>query len=270
MKKILMLILMCSTVYAAEQVRVMDRTGREVNPGASNRWPVSHLNANTAGVKMLLTTPGNTASHYVTGFVMTGGAAADGFYFLRQNCILLDSASDNISLADHSTDYDWGTKAANGDFSAEFWINLEATSAAVPSLMKRGDETNNGWLIELTSDSFVKFTAHDGSNGQNLTATTAIDDGEWHYIVCVVDRSSSTGMQIYVDGIADATAVDPTSITDTIDGGTTIVMTGVNSEVFYISVIGIYTGTASGVLTASTILTRFIEKVVILIRLSPH
>lgn len=258
MKKVFLILLLCSFVQAAEQVRIIDNTGREVNPGASDRWPVSHLNAGTAGVKMLLTAPGNTKSHYVTGYIMTGGAATNGFYLLRQNCVLLDSASANITLATHATDYDWGTFAANGDFSAEFWINLEATTVAVPSLMKRGNESADGWLIELTSDSFVKFTFHDGANSAiTLTATTAIDDGEWHYIVCVVDRSSTSGMQIYVDGIADATAVDPTGNTADVDGGTTIVMTGVSSEIFYISVIGIYTGTANGVLTASTILTRY-------------
>ncbi len=258
MKKIIliMILVLFSVVHAADPVILIDKTGKEVDPGASNRWPVTHLNAGTAGVKMLLSAPGNTKSHYITGFIMSGGADANGFHFLRQNCILFDAAADTLSMADDAG-YDWGTKGANGDFTAEFWINLEATAAAVPSLMKRGDETNNGWLIELTAASLVKFTAHDGSNGQNLTATTAIDDGEWHFIVCAVDRSSATGMQIYVDGEADATAVDPTSIINTIDGGTTIVMTGVNSETFYISTVGIYTGTASGVLLATTILSNY-------------
>ena len=89
MKKLIILVvvtLVAATLYAADQVRVMDKTGHEVNPGASNRWPVSHLNAGTAGVKMLLSAPGNTRCHYVTGFVMTDGADADGFYFLRQLC----------------------------------------------------------------------------------------------------------------------------------------------------------------------------------------
>lgn len=257
MKKylIIFLILLCAVAYAADQVILVDKTGKEVDPGASNRWPVVHLNAGTAGVKMLLSAPGNTKSHYITGFIMTGGADADGFHFLRQNCLRFTAANNTLSLAD-SASYDWGTLAAVGDFRAEFWMNLEATTAAVPSLMKRGDETNNGWLIELTTASLVKFTMHDGANGATITATTAIDDGEWHFISVVCDRSSTTGLQIYVDGAADATAVDPTAVTLTIDGGTTIVMTGVASEVFYISAVGIYIGSTTP-LTAANILASY-------------
>lgn len=257
MKKIFMFLAMCSVVMAANQVRVIDNTGLEVNPGMDNRWPVSHLNGNTEGVKMLLTAPGNTRSHFVTGFIMSGGAAQDGFYLLRQNALLFDSVSDTLSMADDGTDFDWGTKAANGDFTAEFWIRLEATTAAVPSLMKRGNESSDGWLIELTTDSFVKFTAHDSSDSATITATTAIDDGEWHHIIVQVDRSETDGMQIYLDGETDATAVDPTSMALTLDGGTTIVMTGVNNETIYISTVGLYIGSTSGALSATTIRSRY-------------
>lgn len=258
MKKLIILLVLCGIVQAADQVRVMDKTGQEVNPGASNRWPVSHLNANTAGVKMLLSAPGNTRSHFVTGFVMTGGAAADGFYFLRQNCVLFDAAADTLSMAAHGTDFDWGTAAANGDFTAEFWINLEATTAAFPSLMKRGDPASDGWLIELTAASLVKFSFHDGTGSTiTITGSTAIDDGEWHYVICQVDRDSTTGMQVYIDGEADATAVDPTGNAQTVAGGTTVVITGVNSETMYISTVGLYIGSTSGALSAVTIRNRY-------------
>jgi hypothetical protein len=259
MKKIILitvLALLVSVVYAADPVILIDKTGKEVNPGASNRWPVVHLNAATAGVKMLLSAPGNTKSHYVTGFIMSGGADADGFHFLRQNCVVFDAAADTLTMADDGTDFDWGTQAADGDFSAEFWINYEATAAAAPSLMKRGNEASDGWLIELTAASLVKFTAHDSSDTATITATTAIDDGEWHHIVVSVDRDSTTGMQIYVDGQADATAVDPTDMALTLDGGTTIVMTGVNNETFYISTAGIYIG-SDAFLSASEVTTRY-------------
>ncbi len=229
MKKWIILILMCIVVKAADRVNVIDKTGRHVNPGATNRWPVSHLNANTAGVKMLRSAPGNTRSHYVTGFIMTGGAAGDGFHFLRQNALLLNRNEEALSMADHSTDFDWGTSAADGDFTAEFWINLTATTTAVPSLMLRGDESSDGWLIELTTASLVKFSFHDGTGSTIIvTGETAIDDGDWHHILVQVDRDSTTGMQIYVDGETDGDANDPTGNSADVNGGSTIVMTGVD------------------------------------------
>lgn len=255
--QILLIVFLSTPLFAQEMVRITDFAGNDVNPGASNRWPVSHLNANTAGVKMLLSAPGNQKSHYVSGFIMTGGATGNGFHFLRQNCLKFDAAADTLSMADDNTDFDWGTQAADGDFSAEFWFNLEATTAAVPNLMTRGDEASDGWNIELTAASKLKFTAHDSSDSATITATTVLDDGEWHHIVVVVDRDSTTGMQIYVDGVADATAVDPTDLALTLDGGGTIVMTGVDSEVFYVSTVGIYIGAEGGALSAATVKTRY-------------
>jgi len=229
-------------------VKLVNRQGRVVSPGIvipGKGWPVRHLNAGTAGCKQLLPAPGNNLSHYVTGFILGGGAAADGFYLLRRNCLLFNAAADTLSLADHGTDFDWGTKAANGDFRLDFWINLAATTTAVPNLVTRGDEASDGWNIELTTASVVKFTIHDASHSQTITGGTAIDDGSWHLISCVVDRSSATGMQIYVDAVADATAVDPTAVTDTLDGGTTVVLTGADNVTFYISTIGMYIGSTT-------------------------
>ncbi len=241
-------------------VQIRDRRKRIITPGQvvpGPGWPVRHLNAGVAGVKQLLPTPGNDRSHYVTGFVLGGGATGDGFYLLRRNCLRLTAAANTISFANHSTDHNWGTKAANGDFRCTFWYKLEATTAAVPNLITRGDEASDGWNIELTAASLVKFSFHDGMGSTiTLTGATVIDDGEWHCIDCVVDRSSATGMQIYVDGLPDATAVDPTGNTQDVAGGTTVVITPVNSEVMYISTIGFYYGSTTP-LTAADILADY-------------
>lgn len=259
MKKLILIlliaILLVLPVYGQEIVRVFDRMGQEVNPGASNRWPVSHLNGAVAGVKMLRSAPGNTRSHYVTGFIMSGAKDPNGFHLLRQDCLFFDS-TDSLSLADHSTDYDWANAAANGDFSCEFWMKLEATTAAVPNLVTRGDEDADGWNIELSTGSLITFTIHDGTATQEIIGATVIDDGEWHYIVCSVDRSSTTGMNLYVDGVADATAVSPAAVSKVMEGGSTIVVTGVASEKIYISTIGIYVG-SDAFLDAGEVRTRY-------------
>lgn len=254
---ILLIAMLATPLFAQEIVRIYDRTGQEVNPGASNRWPVSHLNAGVAGVKMLLSAPGNTRSHYVTGFIMAGAKDPNGFHLLRQNCIFFDT-TDTLTLPEHSTDFDWDTATNDGDFTCEFWMKLEATTAAVPNLVTRGDEDSDGWNIELSTGSLITFTIHDGTHAAAaITGATVIDDGEWHHIVCVVDRDSTTGMNLYVDGEADATAVDPTAVVDDMDGGTTIVLTGVASEEIYISTIGIYIGSTGGALSASTVKSRY-------------
>ena len=250
---ILLVLLIAIPLFAQDIVRVFNRTGQEVNPGVGNRWPVSHLNT-ALGVEMLLSAPGNDRSHYVTGFILTGAKDPNGFYLLRQNCIVLNAVGDTVTLTEDGTTFD----CAANDFCAEFWINLEATDAAIPSLMLTGDPDGaaDGWLIELTAASLLEFTIHDGANGATITGTTAIDDGEWHHIACGVDRDSATGMQIYVDGEADATAVDATAVDGTVSAGGNIVITGVNNETFYISTIGIYVG-AGAYFTAIEARTRY-------------
>jgi len=242
-----------------QATKLSDRRGEVIEPGwtiPQPGWPVRHLNAGTAGCKQLLPTPGNDYSHYLSGFILGGGASGDGFHLLRRNCLRFTAANNTLSLADHSTDHDWGTKAANGDFRCSFWFKLEVTTAAVPNWITRGDEASDGWNIELTAASLLKFTIHDSGNAQTITATTALDDGEWHKIDVVCDRSSATGLQIYVDGVADATAADPTAVTLTMDGGSTIVVTGVNSEVMYLSTLGFYYGSSTP-LTAADILADY-------------
>lgn len=259
MKKliILLILLMAIPLFSQDIVRIYDRMGREVYPGMSERWPVSHLNGGVAGVKMLLSAPGNSQSHYVTGFILSGAQDPNGFYLLRQNCILLDAAADNMSLTEDGTTFDWDTKGSNGDFSLELWIKYEATTTAAPALIKTGDETNNGWLLETTAASLVKFTFDDGSNDATITGATAIDDGEWHHIVVSVDRSSTTGLNLYVDGEADTTtAVNPGAVTAAVNVGSHIVVTGVDSSEIYISGLGIYLD-ADSFLTLAEVRTRY-------------
>lgn len=257
MKKLIVLLILLITIplFSQDIVRIYDRMGQEVNPGADNRWPVSHLNGGVAGVKMLLSAPGNARSHYVTGFVLSGSKDPNGFSLLRQSCIFFDT-TDTFTLTDHGTDYDWGNAAANGDFSCEFWMKLEPTTAAVPNLVTRGDEDSDGWNIELSAASLITFTIHDGTATQEIIGATAIDDGEWHHIVVSVDRSSSTGMNLYVDGVTDADAVSPVSVSRVMTGGSNIVLTGVASEKIYISTIGIYVG-SDAYLSAIEVRTRY-------------
>lgn len=247
------LILMCITAQAADQVRIMDNTGKEVNPGASNRWPVSHLNAGTAGVKQLLTAPGNTRSHYVTGYIMTGGGGTNGFYFLRQSALAFTN-SDTLIIPNNGTDLNWANKAADGDFAVEMWLQTAADIDNIGTLLVRGNEASNGWKLEIASGK-AKFSWHDGSNSTiAITGDTDVDDGSWHFIVVTIDRSSITGMNIYVDGASDATAVDPTGNTAAMTGGTTVISTGVAAGTYYMSAFALY---IDSTLSAATVLSNY-------------
>ena len=241
----------------AERVISVDLTGKEVNPGASNRWPVSHLNAGTAGVKQLLTAPGNTHSHFVTGFVMSGGAAADGFHLLRENCIQF-TTTDTWTITDGGSKLDMANEASDGHMTIEAWMKIPTASAAT-NILTRGNPATTGYTFEITSGGLLKFTIKDASNALTATGTTVLNDGEWHFLSIVCERDSTTGLQLYVDGIAEtltAGSADTTSMNDAVAPASTAVQTGTSGKTHYLSVLGIYTG-SSAALSSATILSNY-------------
>lgn len=226
---------------------------RPIKPGVD--WPLRHLNAGTAGVKQLLAAPGNSLSHFVTGFVLSGGATTNGFHLLRRNCLVFNGNTDTFTIPDNATDLDWANKAGDGDFSLEMWVRMPAATGAIAGLMKRGDPAADGWALEITSAGVAKFTMHDGTAAAvAITGTRPLQDDAWHLITVTVDRSSTTGLNLYIDGVSDATAVDITSVTDAMDGGTTAVCTGIASKTFYVSAIGMY---VDSFLAAATVLSNY-------------
>lgn len=250
MKKLFIFIILgfILTVHAADQVRIMDRTGQEKNPGASNRWPVSRLNANAAVKTQLLTAPTNLQSHYVTGFILGGGAVNDGFHILRQDCLDFNGSNNTWTVTDAAQ-----LQFDAGDFSLALWVRNTLSTPTQAGLISK-DDGDDGYILEITSGGLVKFTMGDGSTDTPITGATDITDG-WHYIAVTCDRDSTTGLNLYVDGVADATAVDPTSSNGQCDGtGTNLTSTGTANGNIYVSNIGIYKGAA---LTAATLLANY-------------
>jgi len=218
-------------------------------------WPIVHLNGGTAKSTTLLNGSGGMSSHWITGYQLDGPIVKDdSFWLLRRSCLYFNT-TDTWTAADSGTVFDWGTKAANGHFALEVWVYIPSATGAVASLMKRGDESSDGWLLEITSAGVAKFTAHDSADDVTITGATSIFDG-WHLITVVCERNSATGLQIYIDGVADATAVDTTDMDLTLDGGTTVVCTGVDSADMWLGPVGMYIGSSAN-LSAATVLANY-------------
>lgn len=238
-------------------VQILGRRKRIMTPGEivpGIGWPVRHLNAGVAGVKQLLPTPGNDRSHYVSGFILGGGATGDGFHILRRNCIQF-TTTDTWTITDGGSKLDLANKASNGDLTIEVWVQVPAETTDLALLLKRGDETNNGYLLEMATG-LMKFTIDDGTNSIDITGATAINDGERHLVTVTLDRSSTTGLKLYVDGLSDATAVNPATLTDAVNPAGTVVMTGTSNKTHYLGPIGFYGG-SGGFLSAADVLANY-------------
>ena len=250
---ILLILLLVGPAFGRQTVQVADRWGNaitpgQIKPGAS--WPVSHLNGNAAASTVLLTAPGNNRSYYLTGFLLSGGKTADGFNVLRNSCIDFDAAGEKVQVADNAV-----LEPATGDFSIELWVNVDATTSAIADMFHKDDGSDQGYFGELVATTSVfKFTMGDGSNTATISSTTAIDDGEWHHIVISNDDSGSDGLNLYLAGVSDATAVDATAAVSCTGGTTVFTLNGAASTQWYCSTYGFY---KAGFLTAANALSRY-------------
>ncbi len=222
-----------------------------------SNWPIVHLNGGTAKSTTLLNGSQGRSSYWITGYQLDGALVKDdGFYLLRRSCLFFNT-TDTWTAADGGALLDIAA-GASGHFTFEMWVYVPTDTGAVANLLVRGDEAVEGYKIEITSAGLVKFTMRDAAVPITITGGTSIFGG-WHLITVVGERNSATGLNLYVDGVSDATAVTTVAMTGGIDSGiTTVVSTGVSNKDSYLGPIGFYTG-ASAVLSAATVLANYNE-----------
>lgn len=213
-------------------------------------WPVSHLNAGSAAFTEVLATPGANQSHYVEGFILTGGATADGFSFIRRSCVVLNSATDTITITD-----DVALNPVAGDFSIVIGLKIPKTITAMPALLdKYKAASTDGYLLTLVAGKLVFLMADTDGDDATITSDTEVNDGLWHQVVISCDRDSTTGLNIYVDGKAAATAVTPVACDGSITGdGDNLVLTGVATYAMYLSTLAIYKAKALSAAEVTTL-----------------
>lgn len=167
------------------------------------------------------------------------------------------SSDDTWTATDGGALLDIGTETADGHFAIEMWVYVPTATSAVASLLVRGNEATTGFKLAISSAGKVVFTIKDGTVACTITSTKSVFGG-WHLITVVGERDSETGLNMYIDGVADATAVDTKSMNDAINPETTLVITGVSNKDMWVGPLGLYTG-ASAALTAAKVLENYNE-----------
>ncbi len=104
------------------------------------------------------------------------------------------SVPDNASL-----------NVGTGDFSLDAWIKLnDADKAPVRTIQDKrinaATGAPTGYHFFVAQD-FLGIQLGDGTGYSNFVATTGdVADGNWHHVTATVDRDSTTGGKLYVDG----------------------------------------------------------------------
>ena len=196
--------------------------------------PISHLNAGSAAFTKLADSPGINMSWYVTGFILTGGATADGFSFLRRAALRFNGNTDTFSVPNDSA-----LEPGSGDFAIVFGIKAAADAISLPTMIDK-DDSGDGWLVGIDANGKVFCTVDDGATAPvTITSRNAINDGVLHWVVINIEAGETDGLTMYVDNISAATAVDISAVGN-IDSGVSLVITGGTSKTFDISVFGLY------------------------------
>ena len=99
----------------------------------------------------------------------------------------------------------------DGDLSVALWLKTTATTGDryIVSKERRTGPSSPGWYVAMHLTGTVgTVSAHlgDGAAGVTVTGTRRINDGAWHHVAVVWDRTSSGEVRIFVDGTLDAPA----------------------------------------------------------------
>ncbi|MBJ6723318.1 MBG domain-containing protein [Geomesophilobacter sediminis] len=111
---------------------------------------------------------------------------------------------------------------AGTSFTIETWLHLDGPQPDGTGILAKGDGSAplNGYQLVISRNR-IGAEIGDGTASvgvpQGLLGTSPLDDGRWHQVALVVDRTAHTA-QLYFDGRVEATA-DVTGLAGTIQNG---------------------------------------------------
>ncbi|MFH1751257.1 MAG: NosD domain-containing protein [Candidatus Micrarchaeota archaeon] len=115
----------------------------------------------------------------------------------------LDGINDYVNIPDNDS-LDFGG-APGGDFSIDAWIKTSGTVSGTKTILDKRAEVGSsyqGYSMFLYNGNVGLHLADNGSYGgwSNYVSNATAGDGTWHFIAITVDRDSTSGGKIYMDG----------------------------------------------------------------------
>ncbi|MGH3369678.1 MAG: LamG domain-containing protein, partial [Nocardioidaceae bacterium] len=185
----------CAPRAAAQSPALAPYPSHVLSDGPRAYWRLGETTGTTAADE-LGGAPGTLLSGVALG--VPGAIAGDANTGTR-----FDGSNDRISMGDPAVGtLDFGT----GDFTVELWLKT-ALNQEKAAISKQG--TTSYWHVTVTDDpgrvGQIRAKIFDGVVvRQAYGPPVRVDDSAWHHVVVVYDRD--TGIVVYVDGIAQATA----------------------------------------------------------------
>jgi hypothetical protein len=126
------------------------------------------------------------------GLVMASKFTTQGLSFPAQGSAEFNGTSDYIDLDD-------ALNFTTESFTISYWVNTTMTGGGLV-LAKRSGSTTPGYEFGISSGDISFYLVDtDGSIVFDTADTIEVNDGDWHYITCVVDKSQNKVFR-YADG----------------------------------------------------------------------
>jgi hypothetical protein len=126
-----------------------------------------------------------------------------------------------IAIEDHAS-LNFGT----GNFSIDAWVkstdSVNTFSILHKAYVNPSTFAFTGYALNLTQGS-LRFWMGDGSTFGTFQDTGNIADGQWHFVAVTIDRKSTTGGKLFVDGNI-VLQFDPTTIGNSITNNSQLIL----------------------------------------------
>jgi len=120
------------------------------------------------------------------------------------------NGTNNYLIAPNDPTYDFGT----GDFSIDFWVNLGNSASGQQVVVSKID--GRGYGVSFNNN-LIELTLNDGTSSNTFTSAQGVPtDNQWHFVAITVDRSSTSGIKYYMDGIQQPITRNPTSVNNSL------------------------------------------------------
>ena len=186
--------------YTTSAVKTADGETPYSSTGLVAQWNFNETSGTTATSGG---TCGTSCNGTLTNMTTTGQDVAASSGWTANNrrwgagALMFDGTDDYVTCTEANCGGTSKLDLGTSDFTFEAWIKT-SSSTTPQTILRKGSGTGTYYLFRLESGKLLAGYKDAAGAVPGITGNTLLNDGNWHYVVASVSRSS--GIVIYVDG----------------------------------------------------------------------
>lgn len=152
-----------------------------------------------------------TANDNDIPWVGGGNAAQTSTHIQGTFALNPGSVTGGASLAFGSVSANFPGKAATTDFTIGCWVKVKASWSIYTNFFAFTNGSSQGWALSTSFTNKIRFRVW-GSSDRTLESDDALNDGNWHHVVCRWRGSTDDEVALFIDGEKQESATSITSL----------------------------------------------------------